>query len=90
MWVNGETPSYANWSPFEPNSQFEARIRQVDLRFTKRVRIGRLNLEGMLDLYNAFNASPILAMNTRYGASWLQPQQILAGRLIKFGSRLTF
>lgn len=34
--------------------------------------------------------SVVLAMNTRYGPSWLQPQQILAGRLCKVGSRITF
>lgn len=75
---------------FEPGTLFEGRIRQVDFRFTKSFKVGRVNLEGMLDAYNAFNASPILGMNTRYGPSWLAPQQILAGRLFKVGSRITF
>jgi len=75
---------------FEPNTLYEDRIRQLDLRFSKSVRVGRLSLEGMLDIYNALNASPILAMSTRYGPSWLTPQQVLAGRLLKIGSRVTF
>lgn len=75
---------------FEPNTLYEQRIRQMDIRLTKSFRVGRANVVGMLDAYNALNASPVLAMNTRYGPSWLQPQQILAGRLFKVGSRITF
>jgi len=39
-----------------------------------------------VDVYNALNASPVTAANLNYsgtGATWLQPQTILAGRLIK-------
>ena len=38
--------------------------------------------------YSVFNVSPILAVNTRYGQSWLQPLQILDARLVKFGIHL--
>ena len=74
----------------EPNTLFEDRIRQVDFRVSKSFRIGPVRLQGQFDIFNAFNASPILAENTRYGASWQQPTQILGARLFKFGAQLNF
>ena len=49
-------------------SVYADRINQVDFRVTKSVKVGRVRLEPMLDVYNLFNASPILGVNTRYGA----------------------
>jgi hypothetical protein len=73
---------------------FEDRYAQVDLRFAKGVRLGRTRVQGMLDLYNAFNARPVLSVNTRYsgttGGSWLSPQSTLVGRLIKVSGQFTF
>jgi len=39
---------------------------------------------------NAFNANSVLQMQTRYGATWLDAQEILPGRLVKFGAQITF
>ena len=74
----------------EPFTMFEDRIYQIDLRLAKTVRIQGFRFQATVDLYNALNASPILAINTRYGPQWLVPQQILDGRLLKVGGQLTF
>ena len=51
-------------------------------------------LQGIFDIYNAFNARPVLAVNQRYsgatGGAWLTPTSTLIGRLIKFGVQLDF
>ena len=74
-----------------PATLYEDRINQLDLRFTKRFRLGHgVRLEGNLDLYNLFNDSSILATNGRYGSSWLTPTQVLGGRLFKIGAQLNF
>ena len=74
-----------------PQTTYEDRINQLDLRFTKRVRLGgSARLEGNVDLYNLFNGSSILATNARYGSSWLTPTQVLGGRLFKLGAQLNF
>jgi Carboxypeptidase regulatory-like domain/TonB-dependent Receptor Plug Domain len=73
-----------------PQTQFEGRINQTDLRLTKIFKIGQTSLQGMFDVYNALNASSVLAINARYGPSWLTPTSILAGRLFKFGVQMTF
>jgi hypothetical protein len=75
----------------EPNTMFEKRINQVDLRLGRTLRFpGNVRFNVNLELYNAFNASPVLAINTRYGPQWLQPTQILEGRLLKFSGQLMF
>jgi outer membrane receptor protein involved in Fe transport len=43
-----------------------------------------------VDVYNLFNANPVLVMNTTYGPQWLQPTVVLPGRLFKFGVQLDF
>jgi len=73
-----------------PQTEFEDRIHQLDVRFSRVFRIQRTRLEGQFDLYNALNASPILSLNTRYGSAWLTPTEVLAGRLLKFGLQLDF
>jgi hypothetical protein len=74
----------------EPQTQFEGRINQFDLRLTKTIRVGRTRLHGMFDIFNVLNASPILAINTRYGPSWLSPTQILDARSFRFGVQMNF
>jgi len=74
----------------EPNTMREARIRQLDLRLSKNVRIGRYRVQGNFDAYNALNTSPILSINTRYGTSWRQPTEILAARTLKLGATFSF
>ena len=74
-----------------PYSQFEGRLNQLDLRFTKRFSIGaRTKLQANADIYNALNRSPVVGVVTQYGGRWLVPSQILDGRLVQFSGNLTF
>jgi hypothetical protein len=73
-----------------PSTVYEERIQQVDFRFSRSFRIAGKRIEPQFDIYNALNASPILAVNNTYGPLWRTPTQILAGRLLKFGAMMTF
>ncbi|MGE3509744.1 MAG: carboxypeptidase regulatory-like domain-containing protein [Vicinamibacterales bacterium] len=73
-----------------PATKYEGRIRQLDFRFSRIFRVGKTRMAPEFDIYNALNASPVLALNTNYGAAFLRPTQILAGRLLKFGMQVTF
>jgi hypothetical protein len=73
-----------------PSTQFEGRIRQLDFRFSRTFRVGGKRIEPQFDIYNALNASPVLAVNTNYGAAFLRPTQILSGRLLKLGFQMNF
>jgi hypothetical protein len=74
--------------PFQ--SQFEDRISQFDLRFTKKINVGRARIQGMFDIYNLLNVAGVTGVNARYGAAWLLPTQIMGGRLFKLGAQLDF
>ena len=72
-----------------PGTMYSGRLNQLDLRLSKIVRFGgRRRVQANVDLYNLFNASPVLALNNTYGAAWQRPLQILQGRLLKFGMQL--
>lgn len=69
-------------------TQVDMRLNQADVRVSKIVRLGRTRLQGFFDIYNLFNARPPQALVATYGASWLQPSQLLGGRLFKFGTQV--
>ena len=73
-----------------PSTYYEDRIQQLDFRFSRDFRVGRTRVEPEFDIYNALNASPVLAVNSTFGSSWLTPTQILAGRLFKLGVQVSF
>ena len=66
-----------------PNTVFEDRLQQVDLRFTRLFRIGRVRVRGNLDVANVFNASNVLSVNAGYGPRWMVPYEIMGGRLFR-------
>lgn len=72
----------------------EDRLQQVDVRFTRSFRLAVARIRGNVDFYNLFNAGDVLNMTTRYagatGGQWLQPIQILGGRMFKFSAQLDF
>lgn len=83
-----------------PMTQFLDRRTQLDIRMTKAFRFGsRVRLQAILDIYNVFNASSILAVNRTYGSAWLRPASdnaiggvdpILPARLFQVGAQLRF
>jgi hypothetical protein len=73
-----------------PNSLFEDRLQQVDVRFTRRFAFGKAKVRGNFDIYNLLNGSAILSQNLGYGSRWMQPVQILGGRVLKFSGQFDF
>ncbi len=74
-----------------PQTMFEPRLQQVDLRFSRLFRMGgTARLRGNFDVYNIFNASNVLAMNTTYGPAWKDVNQVLFGRSLRVGAQFDF
>ena len=65
------------------------RLNQLDLRFSKIIRVGRIRTMASLDLYNAFNANSVLVESAAF-ATWLRPQNILNARFAKLGLQVDF
>jgi len=73
----------------QPGTMYVERSNQLDLRFSKTVRLSRLRTGLNLDLYNALNANPVLTANNAF-AAWQVPLTILNPRLVKFSVQLDF
>jgi hypothetical protein len=78
---------------YSPNTQSEARLNQLDLRFTKLFKIKeRVQIKANFDIYNIANSNTILAENSTYSATttYLRPTSILGPRMFKLGTNITF
>jgi hypothetical protein len=75
-----------------PGELYGDRVNQFDFRAGKVLRFGRTRTLISADLYNALNSSAVLTYNNAFvpNGTWLQPQTVLTGRLIKFAAEITF
>jgi hypothetical protein len=75
----------------EPNTLFEDRATQIDLRFSKRVPLGgSARILVKADVYNLLNRSAVARQNFVYGATYGLPTEVMGGRLFKFGATVDF
>lgn len=72
----------------EPNTMFENRYNQIDLRFSRLFRFNRLRIQPRLDIYNLTNSAAVIGSIAGYGAAWLRPTEILTARLVKLGAQV--
>jgi len=73
-----------------PGEAYGQRLNQFDFRLTKTFNIGGNRLQGMFDLYNMFNANPVLFEEYALDANYLSPTAILPARMMKFGVQWDF
>ena len=74
----------------EPGLVHGDHVYQADVRVARIFQFGPTRLQANFDVYNIFNANPVLVENTRFGSAWRQPQFVLPGRLFKFSAQLDF
>jgi len=79
------TQSSVNIQLIAPGSKFLDRQNQADIRLKRPFNIGRLQLEGQFDAYNAFNSGVVLSRVQTFGSALDRPATILQGRLIRLG-----
>jgi hypothetical protein len=81
----------ANVPLVAPQTLYEERLTQIDLRVAKNFRLGpKYRLQANLDAFNLFNSSTILDVNSTFGSTWRQPRAILDGRLVQVSAKLDF
>jgi hypothetical protein len=73
-----------------PQTEYEARRTQLDVRIGKIVRVGRTRVQANLDIFNALNASSVLEVNNTFGGQWRQPSRILDPRMAQVSVRFEF
>jgi hypothetical protein len=62
----------------------------LDVRVSKRQRLGIANVELSLDLFNVMNANHVLLQTENLGATWGRPTRILTPRILRLGATVRF
>lgn len=73
-----------------PGTLYYPRLNQLDLKFSKAIKYGMTKIEPQIGIFNALNAATILSQNNTFGPSLNQVQQILDGRVVRFGVQIDF
>ncbi len=73
-----------------PMTEYGDRINQLDLNFTKNIKIGQFNIQPKVDVFNALNVSPVTAvLGLNYGTSaYKQPSVVLNPRTLQIGANV--
>jgi len=78
----------------EPGSLYAAYQNQLDLRLSKRLKIGRYTLRADANLYNVLNSDYANSINTTFSTSasnqFMRPTAVLLSRLFKVGGQIEF
>lgn len=85
----------------QPGTLYDERLNQVDLRGTRRFRVGAARIMGVVELYNVLNTRVTQANTVTWGnvtapgvgapgSTYLRPSLLLGGRLLKVGVQLDF
>jgi hypothetical protein len=67
----------------QPGTLYGDRIRELDLRFARTLRLGRTRTTVGIDLYNVLNSNVTLTYNNTYvpNGAWPTPTEIMTARL---------
>jgi hypothetical protein len=76
----------------EPGEMWGDRVNEVDLKVAKIIRLGRTRTNVGVDIYNLFNANPVLTYNSAFtpGGRWLVPTSVLSARFAKLSASIDF
>src|SRR4026208_1474339 len=74
----------------KPGTKYLPRWNQIDVRLAKKFGVGRLRMQGQLDIFNILTSSSILSVTETYGSSLDRPTAILQGRLFAAGLQMNF
>jgi hypothetical protein len=80
-----------------PGQVWGDRVNELDFRFGKILRFGRIRLNAGVDIYNIINQAAVLTYNQTFNptvttgaGAWLAPQSVLSPRFVKLGAQIDF
>jgi hypothetical protein len=74
----------------DPLTEYGDRIYQTDLRLSRQIRLGGVQIRPTVSVYNLFNANPVQTFNTTYGPAWRAPTVIMQARFVDIGLQIDF
>jgi hypothetical protein len=66
------------------------RMNLLDLRFERMIKLGKMQLSPVADIYNVLNSNVSTSEVTAVGTSLGRPSAILDGRFMRLGAKLNF
>ena len=88
--TGGTCTATATVNAIEPNTVREPRQNQIDLRLSKRFRMGRTSVQPRFDAFNLLNANDIQSLNQTYGPNFWRIGSALTPRFVKLGVQVEF
>jgi hypothetical protein len=80
-----------------PGEVWGDRVNELDFRFGKILRFGRMRVNAGIDIYNILNQAAVLTYNQTYipptataASTWLVPQSVLSPRFVKLSAQIDF
>lgn len=73
-----------------PGELYFERWNQMDFSIKRLVKAGRYSFTPSFELYNVLNSNVVVNAAQAYGANFLRPTGILAGRLMRIGVQFKF
>jgi len=80
-----------------PGQVWGDRVNELDFRFGKILRFGRMRINAGIDIFNVLNQGAILTYNQSFilptattAGSWLAPSSVLTPRFVKLGVQIDF
>jgi len=65
-------------------------LNQLDASFRKAFRRGSRSIQPRIDFYNLMNSATVTSRNNTLGSSYLVPNSIQRGRIIKIGVNVDY
>jgi hypothetical protein len=80
-----------------PGQVWGDRVNELDFRFGKILKFGRIRTNVGLDVYNIINSAAVLSYNQTYipatataASTWLVPSAVLSPRFVKVSAQIDF
>jgi hypothetical protein len=73
-----------------PGASYLPRWNQLDVHFTREIKVGRLGFRPTFEVFNLNNSAAILGQNQTFGPTLGQPLSTLQGRLMKLSVLVKF
>ena len=90
LFPGGQTVAGLTLPLVPPGAKFLDRWQQLDLEGRRTFKVGRYQVTGQLDVYNALNSNVVLTENQTFGAALGQPLTILQGRIFRAALQMKF
>ena len=90
IFPNGRRTQPVTVPLIAPGTKYGDRWNQVDIGGKKLFHVGRVELQGAVDVFNVMNSSAVLTQLQVFGPTLDRPTTLLQGRLLRLTTQVKF